>query len=281
MGIRLNAQTLQVRLSPDNSKVDRSTSNGVATIFFESNVEDLSIICTRMSPDEPIYGLGKKKWFTYIDAKKDINDYGFCNRKFLLKSEFSEEYSLTTPEIGPNQVLYYTVILPNQFPTTFTAEYLFTKTSKSAVRVSFGKRFGGYLSLKWGDYYKAGADISLITEDYDIGNAKLLGHIRTAITGGARIGLLNLKNEKFPFELNLLVGAGYGEYGRQWENNTEVERNIYFHSDYIKGFDAELSLQAILFDWLVLSPGVEMITGNGKITFDYQIGLGLNVPLGR
>ena len=280
-GNLLNAQTLRVELSPDKSKVDRSTQNGTATVFFESNVEDLNIVCTEEKPEEPVQKIGDKLWFTHIDVIKDMTEYGVCYRNFLLKSKESAEYYLSTPEIGYNQVLYYTVVLPNHFPTTYTAEYLFTKTSKNAVRVSFGKRFGGYLCYKWGDYYKAGADISSITEDYDISNAKLLGHIRTAITGGARIGLVNLRNEKLPYELNLLIGAGYGEYGRQWENNTEVNRNIYFHSDYIKGFDAELSLQSILSNWLVLSPGIEMIVGNGNITFDYQIGLGLNIPIGR
>lgn len=280
-GSLVNAQTLKVELSPDKSKVDRSTQNGTATIFFDSNVDDLKIVCTDEKTEEPVQKIGKKMWFTHIDVKKDIMDDGVCYRNFLLKSSESAEYCLTTPEIGYNQVLYYTVVLPNQFPTTLSAEYLFTKTSKNAVRVSFGKRFGGYLSYKWGDYYKAGADISTITEDYDISNAELLGYIRTAITGGVRIGLVNLQKTEYPFMMNLLVGGGYGEYGRQWENNTEVNRNIYFHSDYIKGFDAELSLQAILCNWLVLSPGVEMIVDKNNITFDYQIGLGLNIPIGR
>lgn len=275
----LRAQTLQVELSPDKSKVDRSVQNGTATVFFDSNVDDLSIVCTEEKPEEIIQKIGDKLWFVHINVKKDIDEDGVCYRNFLLKSNESAECFLTTPEIGCNQVLYYTVVLPEQFPTSLTAEYLFAKTAKSAVRVSFGKRLGGYLSYKWGDYYKAGTDIGTITEDYDVSDAKALGYIRNSITAGIRIGLVNVPKKTFGFELNLLVGAGYGEYGCQWENNFEVNRNIYFYSDYIKGFDAEIAVQSILFNWLVLSIGGEMIMGNGNIAFDYLIGLGLNIPI--
>ena len=50
----LHAQTLKVELSPDKSKVDRSVSNGTATIFFDSNVNELSIVSTDQNPDEQI-----------------------------------------------------------------------------------------------------------------------------------------------------------------------------------------------------------------------------------
>lgn len=43
--VKLQAQTLQVTLS-HAPKVNRTTSGGTATIFFDSNIEDLSIICT-------------------------------------------------------------------------------------------------------------------------------------------------------------------------------------------------------------------------------------------
>jgi hypothetical protein len=109
-----NAQTLQVALSPDKSKVDRSTNNGTATIFFDSPIEDLSIICTDENPNEPIVKVNDNLWFMHIDVKKDIAADGICYRNFLLKSASSADYYLTIESIRPDQVLYYTVTLSNE-----------------------------------------------------------------------------------------------------------------------------------------------------------------------
>ena len=136
------SQTLKVELSPDKSKVDRSVNNGMATIFFDSNVNNLSIVCTDENPEESIQKIGEKLWFMHLNPQKDIEIDGFCYRNFLLKCPLSTEYYLTTPEIGYNQVLYYTVVLPNQFPTTLSAEYIFSKTAKHGIRLLFGKRIG-------------------------------------------------------------------------------------------------------------------------------------------
>ena len=97
------SQTLQVTLSPDKSKVDRSTNNGTATIFFDSPIEDLSIICTDDNPNEPIVKVTDNLWFMHVDVKKDIEIDGVCYRNFLLKCASSAEYYLTTDPISPNQ----------------------------------------------------------------------------------------------------------------------------------------------------------------------------------
>ena len=106
------SQTLQVSLSPDKSKVDRNAQEGKATVIFDSNIEDLSIVCTDENPDEPIVKVTDNLWYMHIDAKKDIESDGICYRNFLLKSSSSAEYYLTTEPISPKQVLYYTVFLP-------------------------------------------------------------------------------------------------------------------------------------------------------------------------
>lgn len=275
----VQAQTLKVELSPDKSKVDRSVSNGIATIFFDSNVNDLSIVCTDENLNEPIQKIGNKFWVMHINPKIDIDFDDVCYRNFLLKSPSSSEYYLTTPEIVNNQVLYYTVVLPNQFPTSLTAEYLFTKSGKHGIRISFGKRIGGYISYKWGKYKPSGNNVDKITTDGDLSHARLLGNIRTSITGGLRLGML--KSNKHKFGLYILAGGGYGEYGRQWENPTRLENNIYFYSDYIKGFDAETSLQCVLMNWLTLSAGGNIILGNSRVSVDYQLGVGINLNLDK
>ena len=118
----LQAQTLQVTLSPDKSKVDRSTKNGTATIFFDSSIEDLSIVCTDENPDEVITKINDNLWFTHIDVNKDIEADGVCYRNYLLKCSASAEYYLTTDTIGPNQVLYYTITLPNELEPKYLEE---------------------------------------------------------------------------------------------------------------------------------------------------------------
>lgn len=276
---RLQAQNLRVELSPDKSKVDRSTNNGTATIFFDSNVEDLSIVCTDDNPEETIQRIGNKLWFTHINVKKDMDIEGVCYRSFLLKSKTSAEYYLTTPEIGYNQVLYYTVVLPNQFSTSLSAEYLFSKTANHGVRISFGKRIGGYVCYKWGEYKATGENINNVTVDCDVSQAQKLGGIRTSITAGLRLGLFQKQIGISNSALYLLVGGGYGEYGRQWNNQYLVGYNTYFYSDYIKGFDGEAAIQCVLFDWLCCSAGIDMVIGNGKISTDYLLGVGVNLNM--
>ena len=109
----LQAQSLQVALS-SAPKVNRTTSGGTATIFFDSNIEDLSIVCTEEAPNESIVKINDHQWFVNIDVNKDIEAEGVCYRNYLLKCSASAEYFLTTDEIAPNQVLYYTITLPNE-----------------------------------------------------------------------------------------------------------------------------------------------------------------------
>lgn len=267
------SQTLKVTLSPDKSKVDRSTSNGMATIFFDSNVDDLSIVCTDENPDEPIQKIGDKMWFMHIDVKKALELEDVCYRNFLLKSPSSAEYQLTTPEIGYNQVLYYTVVLPDKFPVHFSAEYIHSASAFHGVRLSYGGRYGFYVGYKWGKYYKYGHLIDDIIEDVNVANAKELGYIRSSYTAGLRMGL----NAKY-FPIYINVGGGYGTYGRQWENPVEVGDNIYFYSDYIKGFEGELGI-SVDFKPFYFSVGADAIMGDGKLSVDYMLGVGISLDV--
>lgn len=114
----LQAQTLQVNLS-SAPKVNRSTTAGTVTIFFDSNIDDLSIVCTEEDPNEPIIKINDHQWFVNIDVKQDIEDDGICYRNYLLKCSASAEYFLKTDDIAPNQVLYYSITLPNELEPGF------------------------------------------------------------------------------------------------------------------------------------------------------------------
>ena len=268
------AQTLKVTLSPDNSKVDRSVNNGTATIFFDSNVDDLSIVCTDENPDEPIQKASNKLLFMHVNPKKDIDLDGFCYRNFLLKSPSSAEYYLATPEIGNNQVLYYTVVLPKSYPNVLSAEWILNKSGKYGFRIAFGRRFGFLIGCSWGDYRPSGDDIDKVTTDCDLRGAKLKGHIKTTVYGGIRFGFFNLNKNQNTMAMYLNLGLGYGEYGRQWENKSIVENSKYFYSDYIKGLNVNSSIGLNLFG-THLSFGIDMIMSKGKFVMEPQFGFGL------
>ena len=141
MGLEhLQAQTLQVTLS-SAPKVNRSTSGGTATIFFDSNIEDLSIICTEENPNEPITKINDHQWFVTIDVKKDIEADSICYRNYLLKCAASAEYNLTTEEIAPNQVLYYTITLPNELEPQLLEEKARNIATKASELVDEGDSY--------------------------------------------------------------------------------------------------------------------------------------------
>lgn len=271
LATNVSAQNLKVTLSPDERKVNRNAKNGVSTIVFDSKVKGLVI---DNGTDDQWMKPSDNMYVYLIDTQRDLmRGYEQSRRIFILNSPKSSEYILEIDEITPKQFLYYTIVLPEQYPNSLSCEYIFSKTTMHGIRVSYGKRFGFFLSYKWGEYKKQGCDISTVTQDYDITRANKLGYIRTAITGGLRIGVMH----KDLASLYVLIGGGYGEYGRQWENPLEINNNTLFYSDYIKGFEGEIACQCILYDWLSVSLGTSMVIGNGNISVDYQVGVGLNL----
>lgn len=267
--IGANAQTLKVILSPDKQKVDREAGEGISTIVFDSKVKDLEISnlmgdeCLQLSNNYIIYR---------IDTDKDKrNGLYYSHRVFLLNSPKSSEYVLEIDEIQPKQFLYYTVVLPDKYPVTLSAEWLMNIHSQKGIRIGYGGRYGFIVGCTWGDYRPSGDNINAVTSDCDLSYAKLRGYIRTTIFGGFRMGLIHSTN----FSMFTYLGLGYGEYGRQWENKARLENSKYFYSDYIKGVNANLGLNFHLFDYLSLSLGGDMIMNSGKFMLDCQLGLGI------
>lgn len=273
-------QELKITESPDRSKVDVETTNGVSSIIFESNVKDLYI--SNEWKDECI-DLHDGRTIFLINPEPDsiARIIGYARREFILKTPKTSEYILSINEILPSNVYYYTVTLPNKFPLTLSAEYLFSKSSSYGFRISFGRQIGGYVSYRWGKYKQSGNSIDRISTDGDVVNAQYLGYIREAITGGVKIGILYNDVWKTKLGLYLLVGGGYGKYGRQWVNPTELEGNIYFYSDFIKGFNGDLAVQFTLGNWIVLSAGADAVLSRRRTSFDYQLGIGLNLNFTR
>lgn len=270
------SQELKVMESPDKNKIDREVSNGIASIIFDSKVKDL-YISNELNDERIDLHDGRTIFLIKPEADSVVQEIGYPRRDYILKTPKTSEYLLSLKDIMPKQVYYYTVTLPNKFPLTLSAEYLFSKSTNYGFRIAFGKQIGGYVSYRWGKYKPSGNSIDNITTDGDISQAKYLGYIREAITGGVRIGVLHKDVWKTKFGLYLLVGGGYGTYGRQWQNPTELEGNIYFYSDFIKGFNGDLAIQCTLGNWIVLSAGADAIFSKQRTSFDYLLGIGLNL----
>lgn len=267
----ISAQKLRVKQG-DSNRIFRSIQEGHALVMFETSLDGLSI--TPTISEEILYEQRRESNIYMIEADLRFDTiFNIPNERiYYLKVPQSEEYKLNINDMYPKNVYYYTVVLPAQFPRTLSVEYVFSKSAKHGVRMAYGGRYGGYVSYKWGGYYPAGVNIDSYNRDADVVNAKMLGYIRRSYVIGFRMGLIP---KGVP--LYLCVGGGYGEYGRQWENPLIVGESNYFYSDYIKGFEGELISQCVVFDRLNISLGVDMVVSSGKITVDYQIGLGVKL----
>lgn len=207
-----------------------------------------------------------------------IRDYRLSIDQYdirLEKEEFkplSAQFGIFSGRTSRQQYTMITTRKPEGFPIRLSVEYLYSKTGYHGIRAAYGGRFGIYGAYKWGEYYKAGINIDDYGKDADVSQASELGFIRRAYTGGVRLGL-----NKKSVPLYAYVGGGYGEYGRQWQNTYEVDGNIYFCSDYIKGFEGEIGLSCVLFDFISLSAGTSAVFGNGKMSVDYQLCAGISI----
>lgn len=269
LAVDVNAQNLKVTLSTDTKKVNRNNvQEGLATIVFDSKVKDL--IIDNNTDDQ--WTKPNENMFVYlIDTKRDIErNYEVSQRTFVLNSPSSAEYILETGEIHSKQFLYYTVVLPPQYPVTLSMEWLMSLHAQKGLRVSFGGRYGLFIGVTWGDFRPSGDNIDLITTDCDLTYAKSRGYIRTTFFGGFRMGLISISD----FSLYTYIGAGYGEHGRQWENKTRLENSKYFYSDYMKGVNTNLGL-SLYYRNAILSFGGDMIMAKNKFMIEWQLGLGI------
>lgn len=176
--------------------------------------------------------------------------------------------------LSNKQKLYFTVFPPEnklRFYSGILIEYVYSGTVSLGGRLAYGKRIGGYVGYKTSLFKKEGVEIEDMRIFYDVTQANEQGYIRQSITGGFRMGIVRW--------LYLYLGAGYGEYGRLWENPTPIEGAQKFTSDFQKGAEAELGLSARLKNFS-LSVGANALFG-GKMMCDYSLGVGYYINFNK
>ena len=269
----LSAQRLRVT-QEDTRRVYREAESGHAVLLFQTSIDGLLIKTTAFDAVEEVAGNSDYKYKIDINLNKD-KELGLENyRVIILQSPESSEYRFETANLESRHVYYYTVVLPDKFPSTLSAEYLFSKTAGGGVRLSYGSRLGGFVSVNWPQKTVRGSDISEIATDTDVSHASFLGYSKMSVVAGVRFGIIP---KIVPTYVNL--GLGYGKYCKLWSNPYIINGDSFFTSDSVQGFCGELSVSVRLFKILVLSVGADMIMSKGKITSDYQIGVGLIINL--
>lgn len=266
-------QTLKLVANDNMTSLNRSNSDGEANIIIKSRVKNLEVYTNW---NDKILHPFEDEFILIIPITEDVLENGENKRIITFKSPKSSVLEYKT-NIYPNQRLQLNVYLPSVYPFFTSTEYVFSKSAHS-LRFTGGKQIGGFLEYSWGDFYKAGNAIESADEDYGVAKAVQLGYVRKAIIGGISVGLF-YKDGKFPFGLYTLVGGGYGEYARQWQNPSEVMNNIYFYSDCIKGFEGEVALLFSCGEILCFSIGSDVLFGAGKVSVDYRIGIGIRTSM--
>ena len=268
-------QAQRLKLSREDMKQKVGAETNHATIIVESSVDGLDVSTT--SGDTIVQATSSigKTWTidVNLDRERQLGEQGLMTRNLIFRSPSSSQLYVKVP--GNGQVLqqatyYYTVVLPDKFPATLSAEWLISGATQNGFRIGWGKRYGIYVSYKWGKYKLAGNNIDNIVTDCNVTSAKELGYIRESYIVGARIGLFQYKW----CQAFAMIGGGYGKYGRQWQNPTKVDDNIYFYSDYIKGFNGNVAFSLVLTDSYTLSIGADAIFSKGKNNVDFEIGIG-------
>ena len=278
-GFGLHGQTLKV-VQSSSDRIYREMSDGHALVLFESDLENLTV--ESAIKDKVWRDTRNNRELIFIEARV-ADDSIFCvpnERKYCLKADNTDEYYLTVENMQPKNVYYYVVTLQKRVPLVLAAEYHFTPGRQQGVRASLGKRFGGYASYQWGPYLPSGNDISTIISDADVSSAELKGYIKALAVAGLRTCV----NTKY-VPVYLFVGAGYGHYGRQWENPKKIENSRYFYSDYIKGAAVEagvtIMVPYVFPDYFkpTFTVAMDAVMNKSRLSMDYQIGFGLSFNL--
>lgn len=153
---------------------------------------------------------------------------------------------------------------------TSTIEYVYSPTAPIGFTYAYcGRRWGGYLNMKFGLVGNSKIEHSEYNSDIVVGDRA--GYSRTDIIVGPVVRLHKL--------VYLYAGIGYGNY-QVVHKYQDAESNFYyqykfFGADQRKGMAYEVGARVVLSKLVSVSVGYNSILGGGTPVFsDFHVGLG-------
>ena len=196
--------------------------------MFKSDIDDLKVIS--MSSDS-IY---KKKgceynnvWTQYVDLRYEREHAAdtLINRCFVLHTPYTKDLELTVPgkDKQLSQAIYeYKVRMIDYFPLRVACEVDVVRLRDYfGLRMSAGKRWGGYLSFKFSGQKREGFNADEIDKEVDVSKKTYLGRIRNSYMAGIKYGIISRD-----YPLYTYLGFGYGDDGSQ-RSNGKRGKNVY------------------------------------------------------
>lgn len=275
--VETSAQHLEVKGVRKKSK-----ASDCATIVFKSDFDELKVIS--MSSDS-IY---KKKgceynnvWTQYVDLRyeREHADDTQINRCFVLHTPYTKDLELTVPgkDKQLSQAIYeYKVRMIDYFPLRVACEVDVVRLRDYfGLRMSACKRWGGYLSFKFSGQKREGFNADEIGKEMDVSKKTYLGRIRNSYMAGIKYGIISRD-----YPLYAYLGFGYGDDGSQRFNGKKGKERISYYNDYTNGFEGEVGANWVLFDFLSLSMGADVLFGH-RVAFDINCTIGFAVDLAQ
>lgn len=275
--VEMSAQHLEVKGVRKKSK-----ASDCATIVFKSDFDDLKVIS--MSSDS-IY---KKKgceynnvWTQYVDLRYEREHAAdtLINRSFVLHTPYTKDLELTVPgkDKQLSQAIYeYKVRMIDYFPLRVACEVDVVRLRDYfGLRMSAGRRWGGYLSFKFSGQKREGFNADEIGKEMDVSKKTYLGRIRNSYMAGIKYGIISRD-----YPLYAYLGFGYGDDGSQRSNDKKGKERVSYYNNYTNGFEGEVGANWVLFDFLSLSLGADVLFGH-RITFDINCTIGFAVDLSQ
>ena len=273
--VETSAQHLEVKGVRKKSK-----ASDCATIVFKSDFDELKVIS--MSSDS-IY---KKKgceynnvWTQYVDLRYEREHAAdtLINRSFVLHTPYTKDLELTVPgkDNQLSQAIYeYKVRMIDYFPLRVACEVDVVRLRDYfGLRMSAGKRWGGYLSFKFSGQKREGFNADEIGKEVDVSKKTYLGRIRDSYMAGVKYGIISRD-----YPLYAYLGIGYGDDGSQRSNGKKGKERVAYYNNYTNGFEGEVGANWVLFDFLSLSMGADVLFGH-RIAFDINCTIGFAIDL--
>lgn len=271
-----NAQRIDIKGVRKKSK-----AADCATIVFKSDFDSLTV---RGTSQDSIYKTKTCEydhvWTQYVDLRyeREQGIDSLINRHFVLHTPYTKDVELTVPGKGKElrQAVYeYKVRVIDYFPMRIACEVdVVRMRDYFGLRMSAGKRWGGYLSFKFSNKEKEGFNAEDQNNEVVLCKKVFEGWIRNSYMAGVKYGIVSRG-----FPIYAYLGVGYGDEGLQYSNGKKKGKGrVAYYNDYIRGLESEIGINYVLFDFLSISMGTDCIFAR-RVAFDVNFTIGFAIDM--